>query len=315
MAFTKTSLGPGDSRRRGVPRLLLWGLALLLALPATVAAERLNLPARFEELGFESVALRHTGQNHWFLFGQVDGRKRSCLVDTGWSFTTVATNATGRLVETNGIRTLKLGGVALSNVPARGSDLRVNGEPTAYAVVLGCDFLVRQQAILDCGNNKLYLRPRPGPSDSLSTLETQLSRAGWVSIPLNERTPAALTCPARFNGRATELLVDSGAMWSCLDLNFASDAGLRTGASLQRMSGPGADRQRTYRVADLESWSLGTTAMPTRTVAVLTLEDWGLGTGGKLFPEVGGILGGAELRTGAALIDCGNRKLWLRFIP
>jgi predicted aspartyl protease len=312
LAFTKTSSGPGFCHWRDALRLQLLWLALLLASSATGVAERLNLPARLEELGFESVPLRRTGQNHWYLFGQVDGRKRSCLVDTGWSYTTVATNATGRLAETNRIRTLKLGGVGLTNVPAQGSDLRVNGEATAYAVVLGCDFLVQQQAILDCGNNKLYLRTRPEPTNSFATLEAQLSRAGWVSIPLNERQPPALTCAARINERTTELLVDSGAMWSCLDQTFASNAGLRTSASLHRMSGPGADRQRNYRVADLTAWSLGTMPMPERTVAVLALEDWGLGAGGKLFPEVGGILGGAELKTGAALIDCGNRKLWLR---
>lgn len=311
LAFTKIFLGTRNSRRHRKARLQLLGLALLL-LPASGAAERLDLPARLDELGFESVPLRRTGQNHWFLFGQVDDQKRSCLVDTGWSYTTVATNTTGRLAETNRIRTLKLGRVVLTNVPAQGSDVRVNGEAPAYSVVLGCDFLVRQQAILDCGNNKLYLRTRPGMTNSFAPLEAHLSRAGWVSLPLHERKPPALTCTARINKQPTELLVDSGAMWSCLDQTFAGVAGLRTVAAPHRMSGPGADRQRPFQVADLTAWSLGTTPMPERTVAVLALEDWGLGTGGKLFPEVGGILGGAELRNGAALIDCGNRKLWLR---
>ena len=104
-------------------------------------------------------------------------------------------------------------------------------------------------------------------------------------------------------------------MWSCLDLAFAAQAGLQTGAALQRMAGPGANRQRAFRVAELKSWTLGTAPMPDRTVAVFALADWGMGVGGKLFPEVHGILGGAELKSGAALIDCGNRKLWLRLKP
>jgi hypothetical protein len=60
---------------------------------------------------------------------------------------------------------------------------------------------------------------------------------------------------------------------------------------------------------------LGTVVLPERTFAVLALGDWGLGASGKLFPEVQGILGGVELKAGAALVDCGRRKLWLRFKP
>lgn len=291
---------------------MLWALTLGSLRPEARAAERLNLSSRLGELGYETVSLRRTGQNHWFLFGQVEGRKRSCLVDTGWSFTTVATNSTGPLPGTNLLRTLKLGGLTLTNLPARGSDLRVNGQPTAYSLVLGGDFLMQSQAILDCGNNKLYLRPDSKPAASFTELETELSRAGWIGIALQERQPPALTCAARINDQPTELLVDSGAMWSCLDQTFATAAGLRTSASLHRMTGPGAERQRAYRIAALNVWSLGTTPMPERNFAVLALTDWGLGKGGKLFPEVNGILGGAELKTGAALIDCGNRKLWLR---
>lgn len=299
-------------RRWGLLIFFMGGLALGCLWPEAHAAERLNLSSQLEELGYETVSLRRTGQNHWFLFAQVEGRKRSCLVDTGWSFTTVATNITGPLPGTSLVRTLKLGGLTLTNVPAQGNDLRVNGQPTAYTMVLGCDFLVRSQAILDCGNNKLYLRPDSKPAASFTELETQLSRAGWISITLQERQPPALTCAARINDRPTELLVDSGAMWSCLDQTFATTAGVRTSASLQRMTGPGAERQRTYRIASLNSWSLGTTPMSECNFAVLALTDWGLGKGGKLFPEVNGILGGAELKAGAALIDCGNRKLWLR---
>lgn len=300
------------SFRRGRQLVFFW-VGLLVA-PGIGAAERLDLPARLGALGFETVSLRRTGQNHWFLFGQIEGRKRSCLVDTGWSFTTVATNTAGRLAETNCIRELKLGRVGLTNVAVRVSDLRVNGQPTAYEVVLGCDFLLRQRAIIDCGNNRLYLRNQTA-TGNFSRLEMQLARAGWVEIPLQEHQPPALTCPARINDRDTALLVDSGAMWSCLDRPFTGAAGLRINASLNRMTGPGAKQQRAFGVADLKSWSLGSAPMPERTVAVLALGDWGLGTDGKLFPEVHGILGGGELKAGAALIDCGNRKLWLRLKP
>ena len=43
--------------------------------------------------GYEQIELRRSGENRLFLFGKLDGRKHSLLVDTGWSFTTVSANA------------------------------------------------------------------------------------------------------------------------------------------------------------------------------------------------------------------------------
>ena len=290
-------------------------IALVLTSDARLAVgaavEQPNLPAKLDRVGFDAVNLRRTGQNHLFIFGSVEGRRRSCLVDTGWSFTTVSTNTAGRLAETNAIKNLRLGSLLLTNVPVVISDLRINGQPASYDVVLGCDFLLRHQAIVDCGKARLFLRRETARVTSFD-LESLLPKAGWVGIPLRQRTPAALTCVASINGRATELLVDSGAMWSCLDQDFSAAAGLRASISLNRMTGPAADRQRSYAVADLKSWSLGGTPMPERTFAVFALGDWGLGANGKLFPDIEGILGGAELEAWDALIDCGNRKLWLR---
>jgi predicted aspartyl protease len=287
-------------------------LALVLMSGFAAAAERQSLGAKLGDAGFDTVRLRRTGQQHLFIFGQVEGRRRSCLVDTGWSFTTVSTNTAGRLVASNAVQQLKLGRVVLTNVPVVVSDLRVNGQPTAYDVVLGCDFLLRHQAIVDCGGDRLFLRRAEVLSAHDFDLGMFLSEAGWVEIPLQQRTPPAVTIAAHFNGQATELLVDSGAMWSCLDQRFAAAAGLRARASLNRMTGPAVGQQRAYAVADVKSWSLGLTPRGERTFAVFDLADWGLGAGGKLFPDVAGILGGAELKVWEALIDCGNRKLWVR---
>jgi predicted aspartyl protease len=280
--------------------------------PIAAAEGRGSLAQSFTALGYETVPLRRTDENHWFIFGRAEGRKRSCLVDTGWSFTTISTNTAARLAETNSLRRLDLSGVVLTNVPALTSDLRVNGEPTSYDVVLGCDFFRRYRAIIDCGAGKLYLRqPGAAPVDQ-QKMEAELKATGWNEIELREHTPPALTCVATVNGRVTELLVDSGAMWSCLDERFAAAISLRARSSPRQLLGPAANGKRAFAVADLKSWSLGSQPMPERTVAVLDLSAWGLGAEGKLFPRVEGILGGAELRALDAIIDCGNLKLWLR---
>src|SRR5689334_8817767 len=67
------------------------GCLLLVVLSAFNAAAG---PAAFDSttmsrLGFEPVELRRTEENHLFAAGRANGRRVSCLVDTGWSFTTM----------------------------------------------------------------------------------------------------------------------------------------------------------------------------------------------------------------------------------
>jgi predicted aspartyl protease len=288
-------------------------LAALLGGPAAAAGgERFELGRSLKQLGYEAVALRRTGENHLFLFGKVDGRRRSCLVDTGWSFTTVTTNTAARLANPNLVRQLTLGRVALTNEAVRGQDLRVNGQPTSYDLVLGLDFLRRHQAVIDCAGQRLYLRRTELNELERAGLDRGLRGAGWTGVPLKQREPLALTCAAQVNGRPVELLVDSGAMWSCLDTRVAESLGLRALPSVHRMRGPAATGARNFAVADLKSWRLGEQPLRATGVAVFRLKEWGLGPNGTLFNDVGGILGGAELFATRAVIDCGGLKLWVR---
>jgi predicted aspartyl protease len=298
---------------RGGVVLVVTILAALLGGSAFAAGvERFELARSLKQLGYEAVELRRTGDNHLFLFGKVDGRRRSCLVDTGWSFTTVSTNTASRLADPNLVRQLTLGRMVLTNESVRPQDLRVNGKPTPYDLVLGIDFLRRHHAVIDCAGRRLYLRRTELNEVERGELERALRGAGWAGIPMKRRKPLALTCAAQVQDRSLELLVDSGAMWSCLDTRVAESVGLRALPSVNRMRGPGATGARNFAVADLKSWQLGDQPMRATGVAVFSLKEWGLGPDGTLFNDVGGILGGAELITTRAVIDCGGLKLWVR---
>ena len=286
--------------------LLLWGQLL------AIAAGHFDPGNTLRELGYEMVELRRTSDNHLFLFGNVEGRRRSCLVDTGWSFTTVSTNTAARLSETNRIHQLTLGRVVLADEPVLVQDLRANGQPTSYDVVLGCDFLLRHHAVTDVAGRRLFLRAAELSAPKQAQLALTLSQGGLVEIAMKRREPWALTCQAEVQGRPVELLVDSGAAWSCLDLAVARDLKLHVVPTLNRIMGPAAAKRRNFAVADLKSWRLGGQAMPETSVAVFSLTEWGLGPTGKLFDDVGGILGGSELFARCAVIDCGAAKLWLR---
>ncbi len=287
----------------------------LLSSPASAKSPAAKLRATLAAQGYESIVLRRTGQNHWFVFGQMEGQRRSCLIDTGWAYTSVSRSLATRLSFTNQIEQLKVGDLVLSRVPVRVADLQVNGQATGYAVVLGCDFLLAHQALMDFRNARLYLRRHPPSGEQHRALDAALSSTGRAAVTVQLQHPPALTAVATIREINTQLLVDSGAMWSCLDSKFAQRAKLSSVKSIQRIFGPGASGQRNFAVADLASWSLGMVPMKECSVAVLDLSDWGLGDRAKLFPSVEGILGGSELLTTEAWLDCGQLKLWLKSPP
>lgn len=290
---------------------LLSLLMLVAALPS-LAAERFDLKRTLTNLGYSEVPLRRTAENHLFLFAQVAGRRRSCLVDTGWSFTTISTNTAVRLAESNLIPQLTLGNVRLTNETVRVANLLVQGQPAPYDLVLGCDFLQRHRAIIDCGANRLYLLTAPALPAQRDVRLPGLRKAGFQEVELKSRVPAALVATATINDSQAEWLIDSGAMWSCLDAAVARSLKLQAQPTLNRMRGAATPDQRPFGVARLQQWRLGDLQMPETSVAVFDLGDWGMGPAGRIFPEVSGILGGAELHKFRAVIDCGGAKLWLR---
>jgi predicted aspartyl protease len=301
------------SRKLGrgiVPALVNVGLGVCALLAG--AADRVKPSAVLSQLGYEVVQLRRTGENHLFLFGQINGRRRSCLVDTGWSFATASTNTAARLNPPHVIAQLRLGRVVLTNEPVVVQDLRINGRPAPYDVVLGCDFLIRHYAIVDCANDRLYLRPDAPSLAQAEESERTLRNAGWVPIGLKRHHPLALTCETRINEQPVAMLVDSGAVWSCLDTKTAGALNLRLTPSPNRIRGAGASGQRELAVADLKQVQIGGREIRRLSVAVFSLADWGLGTDGKVLENVGGILGGGELAASGAVIDCHQLKLWLR---
>jgi predicted aspartyl protease len=292
---------------RLVTTLVVWwwvGIGLTPSVPAQVAAS-------LQQRGYETVTLRRTAANHWYVVGRVEERRRSCLVDTGWSFTTVTTNTAAALARTNRIAELKLGRIAMTNVPVRAADLRVNGRPTSYDVVLGADFLIQHQAWLDCGAGRLYLRQTPLPAAERIQLEEWLQQHGWVAVRLTRRSPPTWSLATLIQNHPVELLVDNGATWSCLDPATAQAANLQVLPSLHQISGPAAGGKRNFSVAQVRDWRWEDRIISSRSVAVLALRDWGLGPEGELFPDVGGILGGAELLAARVLVDCAGDKLWI----
>lgn len=296
------------------------------------AADRFSADKTCAQLGYERIDLRRSGQNRLFLFGKLEGRKGSVLVDTGWSFTTISPDAAGKLrthqrpelqprnplSATNAplpavmISSVNLGRVVFTNQPAFVQDMIFEGQHAPFEVVLGCDFLIRNFAVIDCAGRRLYTRHLPPLAEQQAELENRMRQGGFKSVDLRRRNPLALTCPARLNGEPVELLVDTGAVWSCLDTGLASRLGLKLLPTPRQITGAGATGRRGFTVTQANSVELDNTEMGRLTLAALQLGDWGLAAPGAALADVGGILGGPELANWRAVIDCHGMKLWFK---
>ncbi len=243
-------------------------------------------------------------------------------MDTGWSFTTISTNAARKLPSAGDNRSsesptvliadLKLGRISFTNQPARARHIVFDGQPASFDVVLGCDFLRRHFAVIDCLNRRLYLRHHAPTDAEQNALEETLRHNGFAEVVLTFKSPLAITCPARVNGQSLEMLVDTGAVWSVLDLRQLDRLGLRALPTLAKISGAGKTGTRGVAMAEVKSFALGDVPLKEANFALMNLSDWGLGTPGRQLSEVHGILGGAEFVANGAVIDCHHLKLWLK---
>ncbi len=310
-------------------------VVFLTVAPRALSAEppgRLSLPEQLARLGWRQIELRRTGENHLFLFGKLNGRRRSVLVDTGWSFTTVSTNA-GRQLQTHRepgvtlrdpffgtnenssavrLDNLKLGRVEFASQPALVQNMVLNGRRASFDVVVGCDFLMRHYAVLDCPNLRLYVRHGVPSEHQREQLEESLRRRGFVAVQLQRKEALALACPAFVNGETLEMLVDSAAPWSCVDVRQRERLGLKVVAAPAKITGVGRTGMRGVGVATVKSFKLADVAVKTTNLAVFDLADWGFAAPEAPLSEVQGILGGDTLNAAGAVIDCHALKLWVK---
>lgn len=284
-------------------------MALLLLGNAGITAQEKTPVALLVQNGFDQIPLRRTADNRFYISGRLDGRRRSFLVDTGWSHTTV--NRLGETRTTN-LVDIQLRDVIFAPQSVRQEGVLMGGKPAPFDVVLGLDFLRRHFAVLDCGTGRLFTRSDVPTLEDSEEFAAAMRNAGFVAVELRHYENLALTCPTRIDGFAFELLVDSGAAWTCLDWRQAETWGLKPQPSTTRLSGAGNTGNRSLAVAELNSLRLGEIEMTRQKIGLLDLADWGLAQEGKPLGRVKGLLGGEILGAYRAVIDCDALKLWLK---
>lgn len=287
---------------------------------------------QLERSGGERIQLRRTEAQHLFVFGKVNGRQRSVLVDTGWSLTSIGTNAARHLktpqesdVNLQGtpfdtedhsrvvlVERLALGRASYTNQPALVRNLVVDGRPASFDLVLGCDFFIRNFAVIDCERRRLYTRRVPPATKAQDEFEAALLRSGYTAATLRLTDPLGITCVVRVNGEPLEMLVDTAAVWSCLDAGQIERFQLKPQPTPRRLLGVGATGTRGFAVARVQTFAVGGHEWKGLNLAVLDLRDWGLARPDTGLANVVGILGGSELTASGAVIDFHAQKLWLK---
>lgn len=312
MIFTGAELKKSTRGKALAIVLLRWLVVGSTTLDREVVATQPKLGPALQAMGYEEVLLRRTAQNHLYVVGRVEGQRRSCLVDTGWSFTTVSTRVGRRLECSNQLMWVEWSGVRRDTIPARVADLHRQNAPAAFDLVLGADFLKQHGAVLDFARGRMYLQAVNGTNASLETRESLLAATGRTAVPLTFLNPPAWSLLAQVNGHQVRWLVDNGAVWSCLDTGLAQEAGLRPQPSHQRISSTTRREKLPVAVAWVAEWGEAGARLKGGNVAVFALRELGFGPDSALFSEVGGILGAAELIRNQAVLDCGTDSLWLR---
>lgn len=309
------------------------GLLVLLVQAAcsTIGDSRAHCPTL---PGYVSVPLRRSSQNELLLDVQVNGRPAVFLVDTGAphvgleqariaSLGIEPAGGNGPLVPTvqaNGqphrvavISSLQVGGINLERVPAVLIDIAavaVPGRPATARTadgILGLDTLNVLNAVVDCTKPALLIRSDRNAGNSVSQILTQ---SGWKEVAM-ALSRGHLLVDAQVNNTPTNLVVDTGAGLSVLDIRFTEAH--RFHLSERTFSSAGIHfRSNTARALPLNRLRIGGHAVNDSVALVFDVADMLAAGTASNGPGVNGLLGTQTLAEANAVIDCKTRKFYLR---
>jgi predicted aspartyl protease len=285
-----------------------------------------------KQLGFRVVPLKGGRGSQLFLDAQVCGKPRRFLIDTGCPITTLDKSAAKNLKSLRDLGAtlddpvlgraddpslvlmdeLRLGSARLVNQPARVRSLA----PLEYGI-LGCDFFLRHNCLIDGANGRLFLRGTALKVEAQAMLERSLTRSGYHETGMVIGDTLLPTCDARINSVPVRLLVATGSLFTLLDDGPATRCGLRwqeTGRQMRDLVVPG--RIIKTLGAQPQSFTIDGLAVPHGLILNWAeMSEWPIGEKKPALKSVDGVIGADLLAVGRVLIDFPRRKLWLRPAP
>lgn len=312
-----------------VPRLLRPALAVLLAAASASAA-----PPATEEAQFQALPLERSRQNHLLVHARINGKPALLGVDSGAPVSAISASrrkhfgltelpGSSKLpprLRINGgfnrvaiAHRLQLGALTLLDEPMVAIDL--NGPARSSREfheqeldgILGADILFPTQAVLDCEKQILIMKVDPDIPGTVPGIDHR----GWRGVPIRVTKGWNLYVDSKLNGKAAQLMIDTGAFTTLIHKPFLHEMRLAL-RETPYTSGAVNLEDRGLQLATIRRFSVGDFVVKRKEVGVMDLA--GLIHGDLLTgePPVAGLLGSEFLRRNHGIIDFGTRTLYLK---
>ncbi len=163
---------------------------------------------------------------------------------------------------------------------------------------------------MDCGRLALYLNTDPARHLSLSSA---FVAGGWTRVPMTDLRND-FTVPCSLNGHRFRMLVDTGAGYSVLDRGQARTIGIRALNVPGFSSGLIGSRGKESAILTIDGMRIGDYVAPT--AHMITAEEpfakFESAHASLHDGVIAGLLGPDVLADNLAIVDVGNKALYLK---
>ncbi len=320
-------------------RFLFAATSALAIGPLSTLAAASGAPGK-AQAGYEAIPLGRGHLNRLCLAATVGGKKGLMILDCGASHT-VLNEATYRFLlpgpghplpagvpksaSVNGMAVpvvvapdfivgkTNLGAALVGLVPRhylyQASPDDGYGGGRLYDGLLGENFLRRYHAIIDCGRLVLFFSTDPKKK---LRFDSDFVKAGWTRVPMSD-LGNNFTVPCTLHGHKFRLIVDTGTPFTNLDRNLlltaqveSRDLPMRGGLIGMSASQTGFAKLSTLQIGDYTVNNIQMTTTAQSLAAFGGPHD--KGSGGPIV----GLFGGDALANNSAVIDIGDKVLYLK---
>lgn len=312
-----------------------------LAGTAADSAKAITVRDMLEQSGYVSVPFRVTEGNHLEATGTVGRTTIRCGIDTGWGDYSAILHRVGRKLGreiptpagydakrddfvsvegfTLGNYSFASNSFRLFNLSTHGYDHRsvtkhmavAAARPKPTELMLGLRDLVGHHAIINYPQKLLHLRPEAPNPARYRAIHSALEAANYARIEMDTRQSGVFLVPCRLEDEAGQLVVDSGAFATAIDLQTVTRLKGKAPREIGSVRGVKA-RESKLGLTILSKFAIGTWARSNHEILAVDLSPWGLGADRPTpLSEVKGLLGGDVLGTSGAIVDCGGGQLFL----
>ncbi len=315
-------------------RLLVTACTGLL-LTGTVFGAKPNRPQpALEGSQFQALPLERSKQNHLLVRAEINGKPALLGVDTGAPVSAISASRRAHFgmsgipgssklparLRINGgfnrvtiAKRLRLGALTLIDEPMVAIDL--SGPARAahdfkeqeLDGILGADILFPTEAVIDCKKEILYMKIDPDAEGAVPGI----NRRGWKNMPIRVTKGWNLYVDGQLNGKPAQLMIDTGAFTTLIHRPFVREMRLKT-RDTPYTSGAVNLEERGLQLAVIRRFAVGPYLVKGKEVGVMNLDGLIHGDLLKGKPPVAGLLGSEFLRRNNAIIDFGNRTLYLK---